>query len=236
MQIFTGKERGGDKKLTKKQKEQFLALGLMDIEVLERKVDPETGKYYDQLSGFEDQSSKKSRKGRFADAEEPQAHAHLRPGAFLGLARNEDEVTKILISKNDQLKDKLNRQVVFGPDGPIEAPEGDVAPKQLDQQLLDRAFGGDTDEDGTDEEEAVPLIDKLRQELAVDLQKQKALEQELNIPKFEKDEQVEVADEDVSDEEEVGDADDANNKKKAEQYQIIKDRLRKNKGGNLDDI
>ena len=66
----------------------------------------------------------------------------------------------------------------------------------------------------------MPLIDKLREELAVDIQKQKALEQELNIPKFEKDEQVDVADEDVSDEEEEADGeDDANNKKKAEQQE-----------------
>lgn len=82
----------------------------------------------------------------------------------------------------------------------------------------------------------MPLIDKLRQELAIDIQKQKALEQELDIPKFEKDEVVDVADEDVSDDEEDEDADDTNNKKKAEQYQMIKDRLKKNKGGNADDI
>ena len=113
------------------------------------------------------------------------------------------------------MKDKLNRQVVFGPDGPIEAPEGDAGPRQIDHLgLLDRAFEDSSEDE--DQEDQVPLIDKLRQELAVDLQKQKALEQELNIPKFEKDEQVDVADEDVSDEEEEDDPDDANNKKKAE--------------------
>jgi len=60
LQIITGKD-DANKKLTKKQKEQFLALGLIEIEVFDRKVDPNTGKYYDQLSGFDDQSSKKTK-------------------------------------------------------------------------------------------------------------------------------------------------------------------------------
>ena len=45
-----------------------------------------------------------------------------------------------------------------------------------------------------------------------------------------------VEDEDVSDDEEVDDGDDANNKNKAEQYQKIKDRLKKGKTGNVEDI
>ena len=46
LQIITGKD-DANKKLTKKQKEQQLALGLIDIEVYDRQIDPETGKYLD---------------------------------------------------------------------------------------------------------------------------------------------------------------------------------------------
>lgn len=65
------------------------------------------------------------------------------------------------------------------------------------------------------------------------------LENELAIPKFEKDEKVEVAEEDVSeDESEAGDADpnEEKNKAKAEQYQKIKDRLKKGKFGKATEI
>ena len=44
---------------------------------------------------------------------------HNQKANFLGLLRNEDQVTKILISKADQLRAKQARQVVFGNNGPI---------------------------------------------------------------------------------------------------------------------
>lgn len=50
------------------------------------------------------------------------------------------------------------------------------------------------------------------------------------IPKFEKEEKVEVAEEDVSEDESAGeDEADQKNKAKTEQYQKIKDRLKKGK-------
>ena len=36
---------------------------------------------------------------------------------FLGVRKNEDELTKILMSKQDVVLDKMNRQIIFGPDG-----------------------------------------------------------------------------------------------------------------------
>jgi len=74
-------------------------------------------------------------------------------------------VTKILISKEDLLRDKLNRQVVFGPDGkPIVNLEEGAGDDQLEGLLdLDDPEAAELmDIDG------VPLIDRLRQELAVD--------------------------------------------------------------------
>jgi len=53
---------------------------------------------------------------KFGTQYREQALKPLKMGQFLGLPRNEDEVTKILISKEDQLRDKMSRQVVFGAD------------------------------------------------------------------------------------------------------------------------
>ena len=112
-----------------------------------RKIDPETGQYVQEAE------------------DNPDALEHANQGQFIGLARNEDDVTKILISKEDLLRDKLNRQVVFGPDGkPIVNLEEDAGDKEL-EGLLDL---DDPDAQDLVDVDGLPLIDRLRQELAVD--------------------------------------------------------------------
>ena len=86
----------------------MINLGLMDIEVYERLYDPETNKYIDQQTEISG--------SRFGSEYRQKALKPMQQGQFLGLLRNEDEVTKILISKEDQLRDKMGRQVVFGAD------------------------------------------------------------------------------------------------------------------------
>ena len=112
--------KGDDpKKMDKKLKAQMLANGQIVAEVFNRRIDPDTGQYVD-----------------LAD-DNPEALEQAHQGQFIGLSRNEDDVTKILISKEDLLRDKLNRQVVFGPDGkPIVNLEQDAGDAEL-EGLLD---------------------------------------------------------------------------------------------------
>ena len=60
--------------------------------------------------------------------------------------------------------------------------------------------------------DGMPLIDRLRQELAVDKQKQQKLQQDLNIPTFKKDEVVEVDEDEISADEDELDGEDGENK------------------------
>ena len=105
----------------------MLKLGLMNIEVYDRLYDPNTNKFLDLKSNISG--------SKFDTQYKETAFKPLALGQFLGLARNEDDVTKILISKEDQLKDKLSRQVVFGADNkPITNIPGDedVITKMMD--------------------------------------------------------------------------------------------------------
>ena len=105
----------------------MLNLGLVNIEVYERLIDPDTNKFLDQKSNITG--------SKFGSQFKAAAFKPLAQGQFLGLARNEDEVTKILMSKEDQLKDKLNRQVVFGADNKpiVEIPgDEDIFSKMMD--------------------------------------------------------------------------------------------------------
>lgn len=77
----------------------------------------------------------------------------------------------------------------------------------------------------------MPLIDRLRQELAVDKQKQQKLQQDLQIPTFKKDEVVEVDEDEISPDEDELDGDDGEQTKARNQnYQKIKERLKKGYG------
>jgi hypothetical protein len=71
----------------------MMNLGLMNIEVYERLFDPDTNKFLDQKSNMSG--------SKFGTQYKATAFKSLAAGQFLGLARNEDEVTKILISKED---------------------------------------------------------------------------------------------------------------------------------------
>ena len=175
----------------------------MPIEIFDRRVDPESGKYFDEIT-----SSKAS-----YELKEAGYLQELQGGQFLGLPKNEDPVTKILISKEDLLRDKLNRQVVFGLDNKPILNVGDAS--ELGLEGLDSDESEEEKKEGDSSEDQV---EKIRMELAMDKQQQARLHKELDIPEFDKNERVEVNDEDVSeDESELGD-DDAKNREKSEQY------------------
>lgn len=78
---------------------------------------------------------------------------------FLGIANNNDQVTKILMTKEDQLKLKQSRQVVFGQHGPIidKDPQRDQVFSEIDSMIS-------SDYSGLGRK---PMIDQMREELAV---------------------------------------------------------------------
>ena len=53
--------------------------------------------------------------GKLSDGKE--ALVKVTPGDFLGIRKNEDELTKILMSRKDAILDKMNRQILFTKDG-----------------------------------------------------------------------------------------------------------------------
>lgn len=82
------------------------------------------------------------------------------PALFIGLPKNEDAVTKLLITKKEQLRLKQQRQVIFGPEGPLP----DISEKS------ERSDGESVRTKETEDDR--PLIDKLREELATNKAKQ----------------------------------------------------------------
>ena len=98
-------------------------------------------------------------------------------------------VTKILISKEDKIKDTMNRQIIFGPDGkPVLHYDRDK-----DSDLDDGdAFSEEAKSESESEQSMLPMIEKMRQELAMDEKQQKRLLTDLNVPKFDAHEKVEV--------------------------------------------
>jgi len=120
-------------------------------------------------------------------------------------------VTKLLISKEEMLRQKQQRLVLFGQDGPLP----DISEKDEDESS----------------QSSVPLIDKLREDLAHNKLKQLELQHQLKIPDFELNEQVVVDENDVSDDSDV-DEDKKNQAKKEDQYKRFKERI--NRGKNKD--
>lgn len=68
--------------------------------MFERIKDMETGEYLDERGEDDDRAFGAAREAR-----------------FVGIALNNDELTQILMSKKDQVYDRMTRQIVFGPNG-----------------------------------------------------------------------------------------------------------------------
>ena len=85
----------------------------------------------------------------------------------------------------------------------------------------------------TEESKDVDLLVKMREELAVDKQRQQEIQDQLNIPFFNKDENVEIDEDEVSDIQSTMLTEHGGNEAdKKEEYNRIKDRIKrqKNKG------
>ena len=78
------------------------------IEVFERVRDPDSGEYLDERGS----------------ARPEDTLAQARKSNFIGIAANQDELTLILMSKRDQVFDKMTRQIIFGANGkPVLNPD-----------------------------------------------------------------------------------------------------------------
>ena len=84
--------------LTKKEKALLLASGQNLVEVFERRIDPETNQPYDD----------RSHASRYLDEENPLLN-QMHPGQYKGLQKNEDDLTKLLVTKDDQIQEVMNR-------------------------------------------------------------------------------------------------------------------------------
>ena len=194
------------------------------MEVFDRRIDPETNQPYDDQSNA-------SRFAQGLDLDGEPLLNQMQPGEFVGLQKNEDELTRLLVTKDDQIKEIMNRQIVFGRDG---------------KPILDKAAGKQdglskdiTSMQGRESPDIDPylqeqdLIQRMKEELAVDQTKQLQLQKDLNLPKFEMGEQIQVDEDEVSDDlSELGDEDDEDeqrNQALKDNYNKIKERLKKQK-------
>ena len=80
------------------------------MEVFDRKIDPETNQPFDDRSNASHFAEVLNHDG------EPLLD-QMQPGEFVGLQKNEDELTRLLVTKEDQMKEIMNRQIIFGRDG-----------------------------------------------------------------------------------------------------------------------
>lgn len=194
--------------LTQAQKEDMIARGINQVQIYDRRADPQ-GNYYDQMSRAT---------GLLSDGKE--ALVKVTPGDFLGIRRNEDELTKILMSRKDAVLDKMNRQILFTKDGrPILDPY-EILPGERDKV---QPHEGETIEEAKQ---------RMREELAIDGNRQAQIERDLGIQQFDPNEKVEINEDEVSDEDDDG-KDDAENKAKKEQQQALQKRLNKKKLNNV---
>jgi len=72
----------------------------MVAEVYDRARDPLTGQFLDQMPGRDKEEDEREQLGYF----QPLGKAN-----FMGLPQNDDEVTRLLISKEDYIRDQMKR-------------------------------------------------------------------------------------------------------------------------------
>ena len=82
------------------RKPKVLPSGQMVAEVYDRARDPLTGQFLDQRPGHDKEED---------DKEEVRYYNPMSKANFMGLPQNDDEVTRLLISKEDYIRDQMKR-------------------------------------------------------------------------------------------------------------------------------